>query len=254
MTILCYHSVAPDWTSPLAVDPATFERHCRWLVRHRDVHPLAQAVERLDPSGRPPRGTAVLTFDDGFDDLHTHALPVLRRLGLPATVFLVAQTLTPAGQAVDWVDDDPPTEGLHTLTIEQVREMQEAGVDFASHSWSHTDLRELGYDACVRDLRDSRELLETVLGHPVRLLAYPRGLHDDVVRAAAERAGYSYAFTLPEGREPVGRYAVPRVGLYRGNGVAALRVKSTPSYLSLRTAPAYDTARRVGHTATRAMR
>jgi len=244
MTILCYHSVEPAWESPLAVHPDSFERHCSWLARRRQVLPLREAVNCLDGSGRLPRGTAALTLDDGFAALHEHALPILRRHRLPATVFLVAQTLTPEGRAVDWVRTPPPWP-LRTLSIEQVLEMQSAGVDFQSHSWAHHDLPELDQEACTGDLRRSRELLEDVLGRSVPLLAYPRGLHDEGVREAAARAGYTHALALPEGPEPVSRYAVPRVGIYRGNGVASLRVKSSRSYLRARNGSARRLVRQI---------
>lgn len=247
MTILCYHAVQPGWTSPMSVEPPAFAQHARWLARRRTVLPLDQAVDRIDRSGRLPRRSAALTFDDGFRDFRTHAWPVLAELGLPATVFLVAETLTPGGRRVDWVDT-PPAHELETLDRDEVRDLQAAGVDFASHSWCHADLTRLGYAECVRDLRDSRELLEDLLGHRVTLLAYPRGRHDATVRAAAERAGYTHAFTLPERREPVGRYAVPRVGLYQGNGVGTLRVKVSRPYLDARTGAAYEVAHRVRRT------
>jgi peptidoglycan/xylan/chitin deacetylase (PgdA/CDA1 family) len=246
VTILCYHAVEPGWSSPLAVDPAAFEAHCAWLARHRSVIPLEQAVTRLDSAGRLPGGVAALTFDDGFRGLYEHALPVLSRYRLPATVFLVAQTLTAAGQRVDWVDT-PPDHPLETLTLGQVRAMQAAGVTFASHSWAHADLTLLDHEDCVRDLRESRELLESLLGHPVRQLAYPRGRHDPGVRAAAREAGYTHAFALPEGREHVDAYAVPRVGIYHGNGVGRLRVKAARPYLRLRTGHGYRLARRARH-------
>lgn len=248
MTILCYHAVEPGWHSPMAVEPGPFTEHCEWLARRRKVIPLQEAVTRLDRSGRLPRGTAALTFDDGFRGLHEHALPVLLRYAVPATVFLVAQTLTPSGQAVDWVDT-PPDHELSTLSIEQVCEMQSAGVSFESHSYAHLDLTRLSFDDCVRDLRTSREVLEALLRRPVRLLAYPRGRHNEAVRAAARRAGYSHAFTLPESREPTGPYAVPRVGIFHGNGVTDLRIKSTRPYLGVRTGPAYQLARTARRTA-----
>lgn len=244
MTILCYHAVQPGWSSPLAVEPAAFAEHCAWLAARKTVLPLADAVHRLDRSGRLPRGTTALTFDDGFRSVYDHALPLLIRHSMPATVFLVAQTLTVEGQRVDWVDT-PPSFKLSTLDVDQVRDLQTLGVRFESHSWSHADLTRLSFSQCVRDLRESRELLESLLGHPVRLLAYPRGRHNAAVRAAARQAGYSYAFTLPDIREPVGPYAVPRVGLYRGNAVADLRVKSARPYLGLRTSAAYQLRRRV---------
>jgi peptidoglycan/xylan/chitin deacetylase (PgdA/CDA1 family) len=245
MTILCYHSVEPEWPSPLAVEPDAFAQQAAWLRRRRRVLPLREAVTRLDRAGRLPRGTAAVTFDDGFAALHEHALPVLARERVPATVFLVAQTLSPQGQEVDWVDT-PGTAPLTTLTLDQVLEMQDAGVDFQSHSWAHADLRGLTRAECVRDLTDSRELLSELLGRPVTLLAYPRGLHDAKVREAAALAGYTHAFALPETAEEPGDYAIPRVGVYRGNGPLTVRVKSARPYLRMRTAgPVVRSAGRV---------
>ncbi len=233
MTILCYHAVDPAWAAPMSVDPADFARQADWLARHRTVLPLREALEQLDGSGRLRRGSVALTFDDGFTSVYEHALAVLQRHRLPATVFLVAQTLTPQGREVDWVRT-PPAVPLRTLTRDQVLEMQDAGIDFQSHSWAHRDLPELDPDTCEQDLRESRELLEDLLGRPVHSLAYPRGLHDEKVRAAARRAGYRHAFALPEQTEPPGPYAVPRVGVHGGNSLQTVRLKCARSYLPLR--------------------
>lgn len=243
MTILCYHSVQEHWQSPLAIKPDVWARHARWLAARRSVLPLDAAVKRLDSSGRLPRGTTAVTFDDGFAALYDHVLPVLTREQMPATVFLVAETLTPAGRVVDWVDTPPPFP-LATLSRDQVLEMQDAGVAFASHSYSHHDLTTLSYDQCVKDLRDSRDLLEEMLGRPVPLLAYPRGRNNDAVRKAAAQAGYSYSFTLPVEREPVGPHGIPRVGIFPGNGERALAIKTRRAYVSLRTSPAFPVLRR----------
>lgn len=242
MNILCYHAVEPGWDAALAVPPSRFQEHCAWLSARKTVLPLDEAINRLSRQGRLPRGCAALTFDDGFRSLHEHALPVLLRHRLPATVFLVAETLTPAGRAVDWVDDPPPYP-MQTLTVDQVTEMQAAGVRFESHSYAHSDLTALDPEECVRDLRTSREMLEELLAAPVRLLAYPRGRHDSKVRSAARRAGYTHALALPEGPEQVGPYAVPRVGVHHGNTVAHLRVKTSAAYLPLRTGRPYQAAR-----------
>ncbi len=233
MTILCYHSVDPGWESPLSIRPEELEAHCQWIARRRTVLPLVEAVSRMDRKGRLPRGTAALTFDDGFADNLSRGWPILRRHGLPMTVFLVAQTLTDEGLDVHWVRT-PPSWPLTTLTTEQVLEMHEAGVDFQSHSWAHRDLPELGFSECVEDLRRSREFLEDLLHKPIPFLAYPRGLHDERVREATEQAGYSHGFALPEGPEEPGPFAVPRVGIHRGNRPRVLAVKSSHTYLAIR--------------------
>ena len=234
----------------MAVPPDLFESHCAWLSRHKTVLPLDVAIGRMSRRGRLPRGTTALTFDDGFQSLFEHALPVLQRYRLPATVFLVAETLAPGGKAVDWVDDPPPYP-MRTLTLDQIVEMQAAGVRFESHSYVHADLTGLAFEECVQDLKQSRTLLEQLLGHEVRVLAYPRGRHDEQVRTAAEQAGYTHAVSLPEGPEPVGPYAVPRVGVHHGNTVTHLRLKTAAAYLPLRTGHGYRLARSVATAASR---
>ena len=217
MTVLCYHAVNPGWTSPISMHPEAFAAQAEWLAAHRAVLPLGDAVGHLDRRGRLPRRAVALTFDDGFASVHEHA----------------------------WIDTPPPYE-TRTLTLDQVLEMQQDGVEFQSHSATHADLTRLSHSECLADLRDSREELETMLGRPVRLLAYPRGRHAPHVRDAAQRAGYTHAFALPEGPEPVGPYSLPRVGLYRGNGLRDLRVKLAPGYLAVRTGRPYWAARRAG--------
>jgi peptidoglycan/xylan/chitin deacetylase (PgdA/CDA1 family) len=234
MSILCYHAVDPAWESPLALPPPLFAAHVEWLASRRRVVPAERAAAAMSRRGALPRGMAALTFDDGYAGLHDHALPVLSRLRVPATVFVVAATLT-ENKTVDWVDD-PPAHELRTLDREQIREMQDAGVAFGSHSLEHRDLTELTYAACVEDLKTSRAVLEGILGGPVRMLAYPRGRHDESVRRAAAEAGYEVAFSLPERREPVTPFSVPRAGIYRGNRLGVLRVKSARYYVPLRSA------------------
>ncbi|CAN5157081.1 polysaccharide deacetylase family protein [soil metagenome] len=242
VTILCYHTVEGGWRSPLAVTPEAFAKHCAWLARRRVV-PLEEAVERIDRWGRLPRGMTALTFDDGFAGVYQHAWPVLAHFGLPATVFLVAQTLSSEGRAVDWAPTTPP--GTGTLVLDQVLEMQAAGISFGSHSYAHHDLTTLDADECEHDLRASRRLLEDLLKRSVPYLAYPRGLHDDTVHRAAEGAGFSHAFSLPEGPEEVSRYAIPRAVIIPGNGVPTLRFKTSRLYLPLRRTPLWPALRTV---------
>lgn len=233
--IACYHAVDPDWhDTPLSVAPSAFATQCAWLARKRRVIDLHDAVGSLNDGGRLRHGLAAITFDDGFTSVHRHALPVLRSLGLPATVFVVADTLFGEGRAVDWVDT-PPAHRLTTLTLDEVREMMDGGVSFGSHTRTHpADLRTLDEHECERELRDSREMLEEALGRPVPLLAYPRGRHDAMVRRVAQRAGYANAVSLPEGPEETGPFAIPRVGVHHGNSSAVVRLKASRPYLSMR--------------------
>lgn len=244
MSILCYHSVDPAWGSHLAVTPEEFDQHCRWLSRSRTVLPLEQALTRFEYGRRLPRGIVAITFDDGYMALAEWAFPVLERHRLPATVFLIAETLTDTGHPVDWVDDPPPW-ALRTLTAEQVLAARTRGTRFASHSWAHRNLVRLSEEECVRDLRDSKESLEELLREPVRVLAYPFGYHDAKVERAAARAGYDFGLALPDRREAVNRYAVPRVGVLRGDGTTTIRLKSSQFWLPFRYSHVFPLVRKV---------
>lgn len=91
LSILIYHRVmkARDWMRPGEPTEAEFVSHMRLLQRHFTVLPLVEAVQMLKENRLPPRAACV-TFDDGYADNATVALPVLQQYGIPATVFVAA--------------------------------------------------------------------------------------------------------------------------------------------------------------------
>jgi peptidoglycan/xylan/chitin deacetylase (PgdA/CDA1 family) len=186
-----------------------------------------------------------VTFDDGLASLYTHAWPVLEQHRIPATIFLVAKTLTPEGKAVDWIDN-PPAHKLETLALDQILEMQDGGIEFGSHSHAHADLTGLSEKECEQDLRSSRELLADLLGRPVTLLAYPRGLHNEMVHRAARRAGFEFGFGTSKPPPNRGSLAIPRVGVYPSNGLISLQIKSSRWYPAIRTSRALGRLRGSG--------
>jgi peptidoglycan/xylan/chitin deacetylase (PgdA/CDA1 family) len=242
MAVLCYHSVCNNWVDPLAVTTKRFEHQCEWLARQFTTVDLETAVGRLDRFGRLPRRVAALTFDDGFADNFDVALPILRRLRLPATVFVVAATID-RGYEVTWVDSPPPFR-LETLTRDQIVTMAAEGVAIGSHSLFHKDLTSLSHSECLEDLKTSRQILEEIIRAPVPDLAYPRGRWNHTVADAAKGAGYARAFTLPTGPEEISSYSLPRVGVYRANGSLRFRMKNARWYLPARMSKAYQFARR----------
>jgi peptidoglycan/xylan/chitin deacetylase (PgdA/CDA1 family) len=233
VTILCYHAIDQRWQSPLAVRPHDFGRQIRWLIRYRRMFPLDAAVDRLDARGRLPRGAVALTFDDGFASVHDHAWPLLRSAGAPCAIFVVTETFATPPQIVNWVDD-PPSWPLSTMTADQVLEMRDGGVVVGSHTRTHPRLPDLSDAECRREMVESRERLEDLVGGPVLHLAYPRGLNDARVRRLAEASGYRWAFTLPESREPFDRYGIPRIGVYRRNRSWEFAVKTSRVYRDVR--------------------
>ncbi|MYN17650.1 polysaccharide deacetylase family protein [Rugamonas sp. FT107W] len=94
LSILVYHRVLarPDPLQPALPDTRLFERHMTLLKRCFHVLPLSCAIARLRQGTLPPRA-ACITFDDGYADNATCALPILQRLGLSATFFIASDYL-----------------------------------------------------------------------------------------------------------------------------------------------------------------
>jgi len=236
-----YHAVQDDWQSPLVVTSAEFEAHCAWLQKHGRVLTIEAWLRQFRSETREPPFTAI-TFDDAFASVYDVAFPILRRYGLPATVFVVGGTLHSQPRAVDWTNGTPPG-GLEVLRPEQIREMSASGVTFGSHGQTHRDLTSMSLTECQRELLDSRSALGEVLSTRPTLLAYPLGKHNVEVRRAVRHAGYSYAFGTARGNDPVGPYAIPRAGVYPGDRSAALRLKVSRWYLPVRRGHLYPILR-----------
>ncbi|HKP97239.1 MAG TPA: polysaccharide deacetylase family protein [Fibrobacteria bacterium] len=127
--ILVYHRVLPD-NDPFAMSPVSvsaFDRQMALLGSRFRVVSLDQLTDELDAESLKP-GTVCVTFDDGYRDNHDHAMPVLLKYGIPATIFL-ATGLIGTGES-SWYDK--------VLAI--LRETRAGSLDFAPAGLRSADL------------------------------------------------------------------------------------------------------------------
>ncbi|MDN3359204.1 polysaccharide deacetylase family protein [Actinomadura sp. DC4] len=205
--VLMYHSIGG--AGRLAVRPEAFAEQMAWL-KDGGFTPLPFGA-RTRRALRP----VVITFDDGYADFHTHALPVLESLGFAATVFVTTGWLDDAGP---YAAGSPPG---RMLTWAQTEEITSTGVEVGAHGHSHRQLDQLGGPALREELHRSRELLQERLGRPVRSMAYPYGYSSARVRREVRACGYTSACAvanavMTERHDP---YAVPRVTVRAGTSL-----------------------------------
>jgi peptidoglycan/xylan/chitin deacetylase (PgdA/CDA1 family) len=212
----CYHSVHPR-RPHLSTSPELFERHVEWLNEHCRVVALADLVDG-SPGAQDGRPLVAITFDDGYEDNHAHALDILVNHRTPATFFITA----------GFVERDPAvlrrfqhllrcTPGdILPLDWTQVRELRAAGMDIGTHTYSHPNLARLSRDEAYEELRTSRDIISDRLGAAADLFAYPFGkprVHFnattmDVVRATGHRLAAAVTF---RGVQPSDSpFAIPR--------------------------------------------
>lgn len=218
--LLAYHGVGvvEDEADPrrLVTAPALLDRHVGFLQRLG--YRFLTAEELLKETvGEPPRpGTAVLTFDDGWADAVDAVLPLLLRRGMRATFYICPSRL--GGTHPDVYGD-----AGRLLDAEGVRVLVDAGMEVASHSLGHRDLRTLPDDELADDLVRSKAEVETLTGRRCRTFAYPFGFRNRRVEEAVQRAGYELAFTWGPG--PWHRFAAPRLPAPPRHGAARLALK-----------------------------
>jgi len=221
--ILCYHAISDTWHDPLSVGPRVFERQLHMILRSR-MRPVTIA-ETLSGRGR----LFHVTFDDAFRSV-LDAVSILEGLRVPATVFAcpafadggrVLNVRELAGEAAAH-----PAE-LTTMSWDELRDLADRGIEVGSHTLNHAHLTRLSDAELGHELSASREWLEDELGRPCRVLAYPYGEEDRRVRAATRAAGYEAAFGLPGRPSPMDVYALPRVGIWRGDTVLRVTLKTS---------------------------
>jgi peptidoglycan/xylan/chitin deacetylase (PgdA/CDA1 family) len=193
LRILFYHRISPE-PGPLAVSPKRFRDQMAFLASENYVVlDLVSAVSALRENRIPPRSVA-LTFDDGYLDFATHALPVLQHYDLPATVF-VAAGLTDGSSEMTWFARQPPL-----LRSEQIVELdRDERIRFEAHSITHPKLTALDDDSAWREIAGSKAWLEDLLQRPVDAFSYPGGFYALREQRFCATAGFSLAVSCEPG-------------------------------------------------------
>jgi peptidoglycan/xylan/chitin deacetylase (PgdA/CDA1 family) len=184
--ILTYHYIRinPDRFDrmgfALSVTPADFAAQMDWLkdsgyhpITAGDLHAYLRGARGL------PSKPVILTFDDGYADFYTTALPILRAHDFRATAYVVSGFV---GRP-------------NYMTAAQVLEADRSGIEIGSHTVNHPNLTNLSSGSVRSQLIDSKRFLEQLLGHPVTSFCYPSGKVNSMVAWQVANVGYDSATT-----------------------------------------------------------
>ncbi len=221
-----YHHVFDD-------ERRGFEVQLDYLARFGDFISLGDVVTLLQSGDAIDGRYFCITFDDGFKNCLTNALPILLEQKISAAFFL----------ATDFIDSDTGADRerllgffdhravlMEFLSWDNCRTMAEAGMEIGSHTLSHTRLSTLD-EAGVRDeLTRSKQLIETELGRPCEHFCCPIGIPGrdfDVERDPdlARDVGYRSMLTTERGPNRAGGnpYRIRRDHVLANWGVHQLR-------------------------------
>ncbi len=194
--IIAYHGVRQSSLLPSThATPETFEAQVAFLAGSYAVLPLAEYVARRR-SGRSLRGCVAITFDDAYVGVRDHALPILERLGLPATVF-VASSFCRGGRRFWWDRFEWVLHGLGAAAREELLRAVGLGPGAADH-----ELRD-------RIITRFRGALPRGLDRALRQAERRLGLVPERAMTAEELAGFARSELIEFGCHSAHHYALP---------------------------------------------
>jgi len=190
-TILVYHRFGPIVADSMTVRTRVFAWQLQYLHDHGyTVVPLPDVVKFLTAHGHLPACAVAITADDGHITVFTVMKPLVERYRIPVTLFIYPSAISNASYAMTW---------------DQLAALKATGLfSIESHTYWHpnfrTEKKRLSADAyralVQTQLRKSRQVLESRFGGKVDMLAWPFGIYDDELIAAAANAGYVAAFSI----------------------------------------------------------
>jgi len=178
--VLMYHSVKYEKDNPVRIPKEKFKEQMKYLKDNGyTTLSLDELYDFLENNNPIPKKSVVLTFDDGYKDNYENAYPILKEYGFKATIFMITSCIGTG----------------EYLTLEQLKELQQNGIDIESHTVNHEKLNTLSYENKLSILKASKETLEKLLNKEVKYIAYPYGKYDDSVVRATQASGYKLAVT-----------------------------------------------------------
>lgn len=239
--ILLYHTVDDSFTRAYArwaVTPARFDAQMSWLKQAGytplTISDLVAGFSGLTPL---PANPVAVTFDDGLRDFLTGALPILERHDVPATLYIVTGRI---GATSDWLADLGEG-GRAMLSWDEVRAIDDAGIECGAHTISHPELDILPLARAAEEIQTSKAELEDALQHDVASFAYPHGYASRRTRRLVREAGFTSACRVRHALSALSedRFALSRVIMTEDiDGAEMERLFGDPSTLPV--APPVD--------------
>ncbi len=190
--ILMYHRIASVEGDRNSLPADKLEEQLMYLSSH-GYHSITmdQLQAHLLEKKELPEKPVVLTFDDGYKDNLTTALPLLEKYHQVGNVFSITDWI---GKENKW--EDFGKELTVTMDESELLQWQAAGHYIGSHTLSHPFLTRLNRDEMAKELKESKKSLETLTGKKVECICYPYGDFNETVAEEAKRAGYKLGLAI----------------------------------------------------------
>ncbi|MBA4057370.1 MAG: hypothetical protein C0490_21835, partial [Marivirga sp.] len=155
-----------------------FEQHLAYLAKNNfQILSFSEAIKYLK-SNEPARKTAVITIDDGYKSFYKNGLPLLKKYGIPATLFINTKTVG-GGDYMNW---------------NQLKEVIESDIEIGNHSHSHdfflNKAESSRYKSFEEEIKLSQSIISEYLKITPHVFSYPYGEFDTRMKDIVVKAGF----------------------------------------------------------------
>jgi len=215
ITVLCYHSISDDGTI-VDIRPEEFTKQINFIRKNFQCISLDDVLAFVRGKSTVKKPSIAITFDDGYKDLFTKVRPLLKKLKIPAAVFLLSHPNKANRKELENMKD--------LLNLKEIKSLMRDGWIIGAHTATHPTLTKRGVDL-RKEIILSKKKLERDLKRKVRYFAYPKGIYNQKVVESVSAAGFDAAFTvtIEPLRAGTSLYVVPRIGVDWTHSLAQFR-------------------------------
>jgi peptidoglycan/xylan/chitin deacetylase (PgdA/CDA1 family) len=197
--ILMYHSIAsmPKGTvmRSLHVPPRLFKLQM-WLLKFFGFKGLGMGELQPYLEGKKTGKVVGITFDDGFKNNLTYALPILKKFNFSATCYIISHNIG----GINYWDLDKGIPENPLMNEGEVKEWIAGGMEIGSHTQNHVRLTECDHDVATKEISRSKLDLQNRFGCSIEHFCYPYGDYNNQMVEIVKDAGYQTATTVNRSR------------------------------------------------------
>lgn len=195
LPVLMYHHIrpiTPDMNkidAGLSMDPIHFESQVKRLSKEGyTFYFMTDLIKMIRDGTEPEKKSVILTFDDGYKDALTFALPIILKYDAKATLFIIGDYLGSTSGTNSYLNPD------------ELKQMAATGhIQLESHTYSHPDLTKVPDNRLTQEIPYAKTYLENIFGMDFSIFSYPSGKFDDKVLTYTKNAKYAAAVTTRAG-------------------------------------------------------
>ena len=183
--IFCYHSVGNSgWR--FTTKTSDFREQIAFITDNYKVISLKEFIK-----DKPKYNHAVITFDDGYEDVLKNAFPILEKNKITATIFVLGDYKRADRKELD--------NSLPIINYEKINFLHKKGWEIGFHTETHADIGNISDEKLEDEIINGKKKLESKLGFTIRYFAYPRGKTSDKIIKYVKNARFEAAFTVKGG-------------------------------------------------------